>query len=155
MLVETSLVLLVQQRFKIGSNDSIMKRGFSLVELIAVIMILGLLAAMAIPGFVKTVEETKNREAIAVLSMIRSAQRVYYIEYENYVTALNSDEINNSLQLAIESKDWDFQTSKILTSPPSFNVTAVRTLSGRKRTIVMNKDGTIACYEDECCCYSL
>jgi len=132
-----------------------LKKGFTLVELIAVIMILGLLAAMAIPRFTRTIEETKNREAIAVLTMIRSAQRMYYIEYENYVTALNADEINNSLQLAIESKDWDFQTSKITTTPPSFNVVAVRTLPGRGRTIVMNKDGSTTCYETECCCYSL
>ncbi len=55
--------------------------GFSLVELSVVIVIIGVLAAFAVPKFRDSVERSKASEAINYLSSIRTAQERYlYIE---------------------------------------------------------------------------
>ncbi len=127
-----------------------MRRAFTLLELITVVVILGVLAAMAVPMFTKAIEESKNREAVAALRLIRTAQRMYYLEYENYVTATSTDELNSKLDLAIESENWQFSTARQAGTPVNFVASAQRTLSSRQRTFNIDAAGTITCSGDFC-----
>ena len=52
-------------------------KGFTLVELAVVIVIIGVLAAFGVPQFLKSVERSKAAEAFNYLSAIRSAQERY------------------------------------------------------------------------------
>ena len=53
------------------------RKGFTLVELAVVIVIIGVLAAFGVPRFLKSVERTKASEAFAYLSAVRGAQERY------------------------------------------------------------------------------
>ena len=66
-----------------------MKRnsGFSLVELMIVIVIIGVLAAVAVPIYSNNVMKAKMSEADAALGSIRTQLRVYYGENGVYPTA--------------------------------------------------------------------
>ena len=62
------------------------KRGFTLVELMITIVIVGVLASVAIPLYQANVKRAKGTEADATLGSIRTALRVYYAENGNYPT---------------------------------------------------------------------
>ena len=63
-----------------------MKRnsGFSLVELMIVIVIIGVLAAVAVPIYNNNVTKAKMSEADASLGSLRTQLRVYYGENGDY-----------------------------------------------------------------------
>jgi prepilin-type N-terminal cleavage/methylation domain-containing protein len=68
------------------------RKGFTLVELAVVIVIIGVLAAFGVPRFLKSVERTKASEAFAYLSAVRSAQERYIAKegvYANAITLLD------------------------------------------------------------------
>ena len=60
------------------------KKGFTLIELLVVVLILGILAAMAMPQYFKAVERSRMSEAESLLSSIASAQQRKYLQINKY-----------------------------------------------------------------------
>ena len=58
--------------------------GFTLIELLVVVLIIGILAAIAVPQYFKVVEKGKAAEAMAILDSIRGAQERYLATNGNY-----------------------------------------------------------------------
>ena len=69
------------------------RKGFTLVELAVVIVIIGVLAAFGVPRFLKSVERSKAAEAFSYLSAVRSAQERYQAQYGVYATDLTKLDI--------------------------------------------------------------
>lgn len=70
----------------------ITKSGFTLVELAVVIVIIGVLAAFAVPRFRASVERSKAAESFNYLSAIQAAQERYHAKQGTYahdITALD------------------------------------------------------------------
>lgn len=72
------------------------RRGFSLVELAVVVIIIGVLAAFGVPRFRDSVERSKCSEAFAFLSTIRSAQERYQARSGIYATKVGDLDIQMS-----------------------------------------------------------
>lgn len=62
-----------------------MKRGFTLLELIVVIIILGILATLGFTQYTKMIEKGRTSEAKMILGQLRTAEEAYKLEYGNYV----------------------------------------------------------------------
>ncbi len=69
------------------------RKGFTLVELAVVIVIIGVLAAFGVPRFLKSVERSKAAEAFSYLSAVRSSQERYSAQYGQYSTDLTQLDI--------------------------------------------------------------
>lgn len=63
-----------------------MQRGFTLIELMIVVTIIGLLAAVAIPGYGQYVRRAQRSEGMAALSALAAAQEKYYLSNNTYTT---------------------------------------------------------------------
>jgi len=70
------------------------KKGFTLVELAVVIVIIGVLAAFGVPRFREAVERSKAGEAYNYLSAVRSAQERYHSRQGAYSSAAANLDIN-------------------------------------------------------------
>ncbi len=57
-----------------------MKQGFTLVEIMIVVAIIGLLAAIAIPSFIKSRDTTRKNTCISNMRLLDSAKEQYAID---------------------------------------------------------------------------
>ena len=72
------------------------RKGFTLVELAVVIVIIGVLAAFGVPRFLQSVERSKAAEAFQYLSAVRSAQERYISQQGVYADDLTTLDITQS-----------------------------------------------------------
>ena len=59
-------------------------KGFTLIELMIVVVIIGVLSALAIPRFFRAATKSKQSEAREVLKQVYTMQRAYFVEHETY-----------------------------------------------------------------------
>lgn len=66
------------------------ERGFTLIEMMITVAIMGILAAIAVPTFTLYQVRTRRSEAVTNLAAIGRAQDSYYAEYSAFVGTTNS-----------------------------------------------------------------
>lgn len=64
--------------------------GFSLAELMVVLVIIGILALLALPRFMKVTTRAKMTEAKLQLSQLHTLQQTHYYEYDRYADRLQA-----------------------------------------------------------------
>ena len=103
--------------------------GFTLIELMIVVIVVGILASMAYPNFQATREKALDKEALSALVLIRNSERMFFSRLEAfYPTPVgvqnNLAFINGNLSLDLNANIWAYAVGT--TSATTFTAVAVR-----------------------------
>lgn len=72
------------------------KKGFSLLELLVVILIIGILAAVALPQYYKVKEKAEAVELQILVKALYESQQRYYMVHNDFATTFNDLDMDYS-----------------------------------------------------------
>jgi prepilin-type N-terminal cleavage/methylation domain-containing protein len=73
-----------------NADRSAARRGFTIVEMMIVLTIIGIVATMCVPTFQRAIEQSEADIAAANLRTIWAAERLYWLEYHSYTADLTA-----------------------------------------------------------------
>ena len=112
-----------------------MKKGFTLIEVLIVVIILGILATIAVPQFTRVVERARRGEALTIMAGVQTGQRLYSLENDSFTTNLNLLDA-----VIANNKYWNY--SMLSASGSNFVIRATRSGSDwNSQTVLLNQDG--------------
>ena len=92
--------------------------AFTLVELVVVVMVIGILSAIAVPSFRNATYKTRQKEATLLLSSFLRSAQAYYLEFGSITQ--NTSELGNFMKITgcCSVCGWDHNPKYCQSNPP-------------------------------------
>jgi len=100
------------------------KNGFTLIELMVTVAIVGILGAVAYPSYLSYVQQTRRTEAQAKLIDLATRQEMYYLDHHVYATNLDTDLNMGADPFITENGYYAITTSSAVSTAFGFTLTA-------------------------------
>ncbi|MDO8602955.1 MAG: prepilin-type N-terminal cleavage/methylation domain-containing protein [Candidatus Omnitrophota bacterium] len=109
------------------------KKGFTLLEVLIVVIIIGILAAIALPQYTATIEKSRSAEAASNIGALRTAVDRYW--YQNNAsdptnTDLDKLDIDNPNNVIGKLYTYSISSNTSTASTRTYTILATRTSSG-------------------------
>jgi len=89
------------------------RRGFSLLEMVIALCIIGLLIAAGVMAYRSHVEKARSSEAVITANKISQAEEIHKIENGTYVAADSTQQVNERLGMQIITKDFEYRVVNV------------------------------------------
>jgi type IV pilus assembly protein PilA len=87
-------------------NKKNAEKGFTLIELLVVIIIIGILAAIALPSFLNQAAKARQSEARTYVGSVNRGQQAYYLEKQQFAGSL----AELGVGIALTTTNYGYQT---------------------------------------------
>jgi len=113
-------------RAVMSSRDTKNNKGFTLIELMIVVAIIGILAAIAIPNFLNYQCKAKQSEAKQTLGTIAKNQEAYVSEFNKYADS----SVKLGFQVKGEKRYYTYSYSNISATTYTVCATSIKGIKG-------------------------
>ena len=105
-----------------------MKKGFTLIEILIIIIIISIVTGIGLPMYMKAAQQNRDKKAIAMLKLIQGGQKIHEFETANYVSCSDAQDCNDQLNidLPVFKSPWDY--SVVLVGNSDFCAAATGTM---------------------------
>ncbi len=106
-------------------------KGFTLLELLVVVLLVGILGAIALPQYFNVLERQRAMEALGILTAVEKAQVRYYALNDSYATDFSNIDfdLRSNQDLSDENiTGSSFQTDYFTYKLEARNITATRNI---------------------------
>lgn len=126
------------------------KKGFTLIELITVVIIIAILAALALPQYTRFIERSHGSTAKNALAILRKAEANYFALNSQYVSCSDgacsalSGETPEVAKIVNNTAEWTYTVTADSTVNNSTFISVARRMKGvysSGANITLNQDG--------------
>jgi type IV pilus assembly protein PilA len=133
------------------------RKGFTLIELLIVVVVIGVLAAIAIPKFANTKEKAVKSTLVSDLKNLATAQEAFYADSSSYATTYGTTIATGQVNFSVSQRNtltinsasnangWAATISNPGYSPGSCGIFVGSTFSGSGTPAAATQEGIPVC----------